>query len=302
MPARASRWTEVEKRLRERHGRTPVRPPALFLERKRGSIRARSFRMLVADTSASQPRAAGVRVCETWSGSSRTEAKVVKKRSSNGFRRGAVATALILSLVSSAYVAAFAIGSGGHAWLGWIILPPLFVAIRTLLPVRAMACGALWGVCVYLFAALVVETGVTTTLLSFALLAAAPAIYAYLCARVTRGLGFCALLLGFGWIGVELALKPLGLHHGLLAGTQGDGALVHTVGGLFGSVFVAFVIAFVNAALLSILSEFRLRLPRLFSASTMSDPGRLLPLDSTFFAPLLLVQPGQPRAPPVVGC
>lgn len=229
----------------------------------------------------------------------KTEGKSLGIARTIDFARTAKGTALVSSLVASAYVTAFAIGSTGHPWLGWIILPPLFLAIRFLAPRLAMACGALWGLSVFLFSVCVVETSVPVTALSLGLLAGIPAAYAYLCARVTRGFGFCALLLGFGWIGVELALRPLGLQHGLLGTTQGDGVLVRLVGGLFGSVFVAFVIAFVNASLLSILGEFRLRIPRLRPVLGLLAPGRVLSLDSTSFLPLLLAQSGRPRAPPV---
>ena len=138
------------------------------------------------------------------------EGKIVGNARTIEFARIAKGAALVLSLLASAYVTAFAIGSTGNPWLGWIILPPLFFAIRFLAPRLAMACGALWGLSVFLFSVCVVETAVPATGLSLALLALIPAGYAYLCARVTCGLGFCALLLGFGWIGVELGLRPPG--------------------------------------------------------------------------------------------
>jgi hypothetical protein len=57
---------------------------------------------------------------------------------------------------------------------------------------------------------------------------------------LTRQKGFSPLLLGLGWIAVELALQPLGLRYGLLAATQGSGLVVRTMGYLAGYVMVAF--------------------------------------------------------------
>lgn len=226
---------------------------------------------------------------------------VSQQRQTVSLWRGAKAAILLLSLVLSADAMAAGIGPSEHPWLGWIVLPPLFVAIRFLGPYKAMACGALWGASVFTFSVTTFRTAVAPTLFSLALLAAIPAIYAYVCARVTRNLGFCALLLAFGWIGVELSLSLLGLHNGLLAGTQGHGVLAEAVGGLFGSVFVAFVIAFVNASVLSILSHMRFRIgPRRLGMGraergcalwhlVLSKPG------------VVLLRACRPRAPPVPG-
>ena len=217
------------------------------------------------------------------------------------FARSAKGMALVLSLLASAYVTAFAIGSTGHPWLGWIILPPLFVAIRFLAPRLAMACGAIWGLSVFLFSVCVVETAVPATGLSIALLTLVPAMYAYLCARVTCGLGFCALLLGFGWIGVELGLRPLGLHHGLLAGTQGGGVLLAWAGNLFGYVFVAFIIAFANGLLLSVFDVVSLRKPSWFVAVSIDNGGgEWLRCSSRRLLSTLVQTLSRPRAPPVV--
>ena len=116
---------------------------------------------------------------------------------------------------------------------------------------------------------------------------------------LTRRVGFSPYLMALGWIGVELALRPLGLHHGLLAGTQADGGFViRAIGSFSGYVVVAFLVAYINASLLSVLSEVRVSLstPRLVASS--AEPRRLVvPVDlicrlSRF--PCI----SQPRAPP----
>jgi len=152
---------------------------------------------------------------------------------------------------------------------------------------------------VFLFSVGYVETAIPASFLSLLLLGLIPAVYAYLCARVIGGMGFCALLLGFGWIGVELALRPLGLHHGLLAGTQGGGALVGWVGNLFGYVFIAFIIAFANGLLLSVAGVVFWRVSRTFAAVVGSgDGGEWIRVPSRRLVSALVHSLSRPRAPP----
>lgn len=224
---------------------------------------------------------------------------VSPQRQAVDFRRGAAATILLLSLVLSAYAMAAGLGSAARPWFGWAILPPLFVAIRFLAPHRALTCGLMWGGCVFTFSVATFQTPVPPTLFSLLLLAAIPAMYAYVCARVTRDLGFCALLLAFGWMGVELSLSLLGLRNGLLVGTQTQSVFVEVVGGLFGSVFVAFVIAFVNASVLSMLTDAGLTTDPPKLGVGWAERGRLFwELILSTYGPAF-VRAVKPRAPPL---
>lgn len=201
-------------------------------------------------------------------------------------------------LLLSAYLMALAVAVPEHPWLGWLTLLPLLRAIQVLPPVRAASYSALWGICLFVFGVAVVDTGIAPTIGSFALLAVIPAIYGYLGAFVTRRLGFRPLLLGFGWIMVELALRPLALRHGLLAGTQGDGSLIHIVGDLFGYVLVAFVVAFGSAWLLAILSKVRFSaLQRVLLIGLEKSSADLWQV-VLLWSPLFATSPAQPRAPP----
>ena len=97
--------------------------------------------------------------------------------------------------------------------------------------------------------------------------------------------------------GVDDAGK--GDDEGLLAGTQADGTLIHWIGGALGYVLVAFVVALVNAALVSVLSRVRV-----CAGSPGYLPGsagcrtRLVPQTFSCF-PLFAIPVSQPRAPPV---
>ncbi len=184
----------------------------------------------------------------------------LSKQGDSAARSGVKAATLALSLIVSGLVVALSLASPEQAWLRWFAfggLLPLFVAIRVLRPGHAMLCGALWGLSLYIFSVAAFDTGVSAALPSATLLIAIPAIYAYLTAKLTRWIGFSPFVLGVTWMGVELAFEPLGLHTGLLAGTQADGTLIHWIGGALGYVVVAFVVALVNAALVSVLSRVR---------------------------------------------
>lgn len=216
--------------------------------------------------------------------------------------RSAAADAVILSssLACSAFLMAVAVGPRGHPWIGWVGLLPVFLVIRSLSPLRAMLCGALWGFCLHVFSVFGAGAAISPAIGSLAFLVSLPAIYAYLGARLTRRIGFRPLFLAFGWVGLEFALRPVGLGHGLLAGTQGDGGIIYAVGGPLGYLFAAFLIAFVNAKLLSIVNDARFKTGRL-TLLLRSDESRALILPHLWSRfSLVTISSCQPRAPPGV--
>ena len=76
---------------------------------------------------------------------------------------------------------------------------------------------------------------------------------------MTRGFGFCAVSLAIAWMGVEYALQPLALHQfgltGFVQETKASGQYLHLVESLLGYAWVSFFVAYVNAALLSALTQ-----------------------------------------------
>ena len=208
--------------------------------------------------------------------------------------------AIALSLFASACFMAAAIGSQSYWWLGLITLLPLFNAIRILSPVRAGACGMFWGLSLFGVCALIGSTQISGDLTSAAYLGVIPGFYAFAGSALTRRVGFSPYLLGFGWIGVEFALQPLGLHYGLLAGTQsGDGLAIRLVGGFAGYVLVAFLVAYVNATLLTVLGQVRAAIaqpPPVVRAAAIQRRVYSTEIPS-YLSHLLRIS--QPRAPPV---
>lgn len=209
------------------------------------------------------------------------------------------ASVFALVLAGSAYLMALAIESPKHVWLGWITLLPLFYAIRVLSPARALVSGAFWGACLFLASVAFARTEIAPSLGSLTLLSLIPGAYCYFGAALTRRIGFSPYLLALGWIGAEFALAPLGLRHGLLAGTQGDGWAIRLIGSAAGYALVAFLVAYVNASLLSVLTAVRRGGA---SSRRIRGPGDTL---RSYFAVELpsywlhVLRQAQPRAPPL---
>lgn len=193
---------------------------------------------------------------------------------------------------------AMSLASRDHAWLGWLTLLPLFIAIRSLRPLNALLAGGLWGCCFYVFGVTIVDAGISSNVQSFALLSGVPAIYAFLGALLTRWIGFSPFVLGVSWMVVELALSTLGLHEGLLAGTPGDATLVQWLGGALGYVLVAFVVAFINALLFVALSAACKSLSSSRHVPGPADSDTVLQSQTFTCFPLFAVPISQPRAPP----
>ncbi|MBN1392296.1 MAG: hypothetical protein JW947_05775 [Sedimentisphaerales bacterium] len=208
------------------------------------------------------------------------------------------ATTLIVSLVLSALFMAMAVSSNACSWLAWFGLLPLFLAIRVLRPLAAILAGAVWGVCFYFFSGADIAPAISPTLQSLVLLTIVPALYACFGAFVTRRFGFNPLFLAFGWMLVEFALQPVGLQQGLLASTQSASVALHWVSRMLGYVFVAFLVACVNASLLSIFSTARLRIPR-GNLSVVPPLSEVYHISQTLlYFRLINIFLGYSRAPP----
>jgi len=209
-------------------------------------------------------------------------------------------TALLLSasLPLGAALMALALSSPKFWWLGWVTLIPLFISIR-ILPARSAGfCGMFWGFSLYVASELIGVAQVPHTWQSLTLLLAMPGLYAYVAAAVTRRKGFHPFLLGLGWAGVELALQPLALRHGLLGATQGNSLVVHAVGSLGGYVLVAFLLAVVNAWLLNVITSVQVRVPRSRPVCVPTNLNTLLPYVERVLLTARFLSPAQPRAPP----
>ncbi len=205
---------------------------------------------------------------------------------------------LLLSLVVSGCLMALSVGSPHYAWAGWFSLVALLLSIRILPPIQAMACGALWGMSFYAFSVSAVSTSIAPGAFSLFLLAAVPALYAYAGAWVTRRVGFSVLFLAYCWIGVELAVRPLALQSGLLVGAHGDGSFLHVVESLFGYVWVAFLVVYINGLLVSILSHAWSKSGRSGAPVSSGSIGELLLAPESLIYIAFALHACRPRGPP----
>jgi len=206
--------------------------------------------------------------------------------------------ALSGALAASAVGMAVASGSSNLGWVGWITLLPLFQAIRVLSPGCAAIAGAFWGVCLCGAASQIGGSPLRVDLLGFALLAVIPGAYTGLGAALTQRVGFSPYLLALGWIGVEFALHPLGLRNGLLAATLGDGFALRVLGSFAGYVLVAFVVAYINAALLCVLIQVRFSAGTTRFATGRSGGVRSKSSGDAFVPLRAFLRLAQPRGPP----
>lgn len=185
---------------------------------------------------------------------------------------------LAAALTGSAACVSIAAASPSTPWLAWLALLPLLAMTRRQSLRQAWLGGVWWGLSFFAIASSPACGGLLkASVPAAALLIVLPGGFTLAGAWLNRRLGFSPLLMALGWMGLELALQPLGLRHGLLAATQGDGALMHMVGGLLGYTFVAFLIAYANAWLLTLAGAIRWSYgPTRLSAIRLSA-GRRLP-------------------------
>jgi len=205
--------------------------------------------------------------------------------------------ALVAAIAASAYLKGAGIASGVSVWLACFALVPLFAAIKFCRPHRSMLCGVLWGAILYSCSV----ANDSSAWASVGLLAAAvgvPALYAYAGARLTGRIGFSPTVLGLGWVGVELALEPLGLCDNALLGMYAEGTLVHWIAGVFGYVVVAFLVAYISALCLSVVTDLCVAVSRVRPVRSVDHVVRLITQTFECF-PLFVIRPCEPRAPPV---
>lgn len=209
--------------------------------------------------------------------------------------------ALVSSLILAGAFTGESINVRYGLWLGWVALIPLFIAIRSLTPSLAAGCGALWGLCAFLNASFAGESFAASWPIAAMVLTSAPAAYAWVCAHAMKRRGFDPLILGLGWAAVELVMHPIGLHHGLLAATQESNWLLFLVGRMGGYVVVAFLVAFIGAAVFGVVTEAvcvggssRRRSYQTSGVGLRVRATRWLPFFTRYLTP------SQPRAPPRV--
>jgi apolipoprotein N-acyltransferase len=209
---------------------------------------------------------------------------------------------LFLLVLIGSFLTTVSIAADEYAWAVWIGLFPLLIAIRLFPPLWAMLSGGAWGLGIFVFSHFVpgADSHIPFTFSSAALLSAIPAIYACTGGFISGLIGFRPLILALGWIGVEIGLKPFGIHDGLFVMTNGTQALILIIGGILGYSFIGFLIVFAGAFLLDLACAIHFHPIRCKSQSPVHDVLLTSPPENilTGLASIIL-QPAKPRAPPV---
>jgi len=205
---------------------------------------------------------------------------------------------LAIAQIVCAFLLALGFTSANGAWLGWLSLPTLLLAVKFLRPLQAMSCGAVWGASFFVFAS--GHGVVPATPAALALLVGAPAVYTLLGSCLTRSrAGFSPLLLAAAWIGVEYCIAPLGLRFGLLSGTLPGEGFLQVAGGILGYGFIAFVIAYANGLILWLLAEVCSSSFGPLFVPGVSDPGAYVIPKGIAYQSRRTSLAARPRAPPL---
>jgi apolipoprotein N-acyltransferase len=209
---------------------------------------------------------------------------------------------LIGCLAASAFLLSLCIHNVFYRWTSWLALVPLFAAIRVCRPLGGLISGVAWIACVLLFGRLIFDASIPSGWFAPTLLVVIPPIYCAGGAVLTRWIGYSPFVLGVGWMGVELALSGLGLQLGLLGHTESSASLLAGIARTLGFVVTAFLVAYVNAAVVEAmpgLAVWGTGHARTSIISYRAKPLLLVPQIASWCAFELLTATS-PRAPPHV--
>lgn len=208
---------------------------------------------------------------------------------------------LVSSLIASALVIGLAGKTGRYPYLACLSLVPLFAAIRTCRPMASFLSGVIWGLSLFGFCLVGLGPPISPTLDALVLLAAVPALYAWLGTLLTRWIGFSPFVLAVCWILVECSLLPLHLRLGLLGGTQIENTYFQIAGHAFGYLQCCLLVAYIGAAFFDVACTFssikwsRATHLRIVRDSEPISVATLFRRIAAFW-----LRTSQPRAPPLM--
>jgi len=224
-----------------------------------------------------------------------------KSRISRWARRRQTELVLMVLLACGAVLMAASLANHGRFWLCWASLVPLFVVVRLLSPIRAAIWTGCWGLAVGLLTLLFESTVAPDSVQRLALLFLFPALFGWGARRMTIRFGFQPIVMGFGWMLVELGLQFTTLEGGFLIAAGSDNPLTVWIGQTLGFIWIALLISMFSAIVLSIVAD--LPMPRCPSARRIRRANRIagfvIPFDSSLRIRCFLLRMAAPRAPPI---
>ena len=204
--------------------------------------------------------------------------------------------------VFGAFLMTMSFRTSHAAWIAWAGLIPLLIVVKSCSPVYTMLFGSVWGASIYAISYIIpgTESHIPHTVSSLILLTIVPAVYSCAGGLLTNWIGFNPLVLALGWFGVELGLLPLGIPNGFLSHTQGDLALVQVIDGSFSFGFLGFLVVFISAIVIKIITVIRFHClgTHLSSISLRGSDFAILPSSNLCYPFEIILQPSKPRAPP----
>lgn len=201
-------------------------------------------------------------------------------------------------LVISALGAANAVVKLNSIFLFWISITPLLLVIRSLRLKPSTGYGALWGICFQLFFALLSEKPPGITLFNVIFISSAAALYTALGVYIVRRFHIGAVALGFGWLAAIPIIRMVGLNFGFFPLTFSADTLILVAVEYLGYSFIAFLIVYLNALLITIAGSIIYKFYRLIKFGIYHSRQLFVQLKNVILASSFISHTIRPRAPP----
>jgi len=200
-----------------------------------------------------------------------------------------------MSVVLSGMLMSLSIHSAAATYFSFVVLIPLFVAVRVCRPWQGAVCGAIWGLTLLASSRTGFGQSIPLTPATVFALISLPAAYVGLGAALTGRIGFSPFVLAVGWMYLEAALSPTGaLNHSEYVGQDWTAWF----GSMIAPLLVGFCIALINAELLRLTTA-------CVCQGTRVAPKTVLPEESHFDYQQLIriahcLRTPKARAPPIL--
>ena len=205
---------------------------------------------------------------------------------------------MAISLIISPLFTAGVYTCSSQPWLAWLGVIPLFLAIKKFPLVKAALFAAAWGLSLVFFAASLSPQFDPSNVVNLVCALLIPTVYVILSKLFVSRFGYSPLALALGCVATEVLLEVITLGGFAHSVDQGHGLLFRLVANFLGTGFVAFIVTYINALLISVAGRVIMCGAISRPAILSSDISLLLIQDIPCHFRSRYLQPVQPRAPP----
>jgi hypothetical protein len=177
----------------------------------------------------------------------------------------------------------------------------LFAAIRSQPLPLTIILGAWWGCCLYVFSFVCDNSVIPCSLTGACVSIVMPALCAALGKIFVLRYGYYPLALALGWVVFEFALTRLGTARSIPLSETGINPILCVIADFLGYGFIGFLVAYVNAALVSVAVDFCIDGDRASPFVFRDESFHLLTVNEVFSPIANAITALRPRAPPVRG-